>query len=131
MIEIREYIACPQFGDKNYGKWGALRLEQREAFLQLIETVEFLEDKIETQQEEIGRLEGKISHLKNINMRNDAHLHVQLIEHSKAEAYREITEKIKAIFPKREDEGCTLDDCYALDCIDKILKEFLEGLKNG
>lgn len=40
--EIREKIACPQFGDNHYGEWGALRLEQRETILRLITELRFL-----------------------------------------------------------------------------------------
>lgn len=40
--EIREKIACPQFGDNYYGEWGALRLEQRETILRLISELRFL-----------------------------------------------------------------------------------------
>lgn len=40
--EIREKIACPQFGDNHYGEWGALRLEQRKTILRLISELQFL-----------------------------------------------------------------------------------------
>lgn len=40
--EIREKIACPQFGDNHYGEWGALRLEQRETILRLVSELQFL-----------------------------------------------------------------------------------------
>lgn len=45
--KIKEYIKCPQFGDLDYGKWGALRLEQREAYKHLIDIVEGQEQEIE------------------------------------------------------------------------------------
>ena len=35
--DIKEFIACPQFGDDHYGKWGALNYEQRLCFKRLIE----------------------------------------------------------------------------------------------
>lgn len=38
--QIKEYIKCPQFGDSEYGKWGALSLEQRKAFKNLITRIE-------------------------------------------------------------------------------------------
>lgn len=43
--EIREYISCPEFGDNHYGKWGALRLEQRLCIYNLLFETED-EDKI-------------------------------------------------------------------------------------
>ena len=45
--QIKEYIKCPQFGDKDYGKWGALRPEQREAYRRLIDIIEGMEEEIE------------------------------------------------------------------------------------
>lgn len=41
--EIREYIACPQFGDDHYGKWGALRLDQRRKIKALLDYITNLE----------------------------------------------------------------------------------------
>lgn len=36
-------------------------------------------------------------------------------------------ERLKAQYPPRTDERCTLDDCYMLDKIDEIAKEIMEG----
>ncbi|MBR2384468.1 MAG: hypothetical protein IKA99_02550 [Clostridia bacterium] len=33
--DIEKFIECPQFGNSNYGKWGALKLEQRLAIKSL------------------------------------------------------------------------------------------------
>lgn len=33
--DIEKFIQCPQFGDSNYGKWGALKLDQRLAIKSL------------------------------------------------------------------------------------------------
>lgn len=41
--KIREYIACPEFGDDHYGKWGALRLDQRDCIRRLLEENEMYE----------------------------------------------------------------------------------------
>ena len=41
--QIQENIKCPQFGDLEYGKWGALTLEQRTAYKYLINIIEALE----------------------------------------------------------------------------------------
>ena len=56
--KIKEYIKCPQFGDLEYGEWGALRLEQREAYKHLIEIIEW-------QEHEISRLNGLIKEIKD------------------------------------------------------------------
>ncbi len=34
--KIRKDIKCPQFGNKKYGKWGALNLEQRKYIKRLL-----------------------------------------------------------------------------------------------
>lgn len=39
--EIREKIKCPQFGDDEYGQWGALRPEQRLTIRRLCDEVEY------------------------------------------------------------------------------------------
>lgn len=41
--KIREYVACPQFGDINYGAWGSLRFDQRKAIKDLCEWAIYLE----------------------------------------------------------------------------------------
>lgn len=41
--KIREYVACPQFGDIHYGAWGALRFDQRKAIKDLCEWAIYLE----------------------------------------------------------------------------------------
>lgn len=37
LAEIREKIACPQFGDDHYGEWGALPFRHRRAIYRLWE----------------------------------------------------------------------------------------------
>ena len=54
--KIKEYIKCPQFGDLEYGEWGALRLEQREAYKYLIDIIEW-------QEHEISRLTSLIKEI--------------------------------------------------------------------
>jgi hypothetical protein len=44
---IREKISCPELGDKNYGDWGALRVEQRVTIANLIYTIEYLDKMVE------------------------------------------------------------------------------------
>ena len=41
---IRSYIACPQFGDNTYGKWGALRFDQRKEIKELCDYTKGLEE---------------------------------------------------------------------------------------
>ena len=44
--QIKEYTKCPQFGDADYGKWGALTLEQRRAYRYLIDIIDSLDQEI-------------------------------------------------------------------------------------
>ena len=37
--EIREKIACPQFGDNHYGEWGILTLAQRKIIKRMLEHI--------------------------------------------------------------------------------------------
>lgn len=45
--KTKENIKCPQFGDLEYGEWGALRLEQRIAYKELIEEIERLQEELD------------------------------------------------------------------------------------
>lgn len=47
------------------------------------------------------------------------------------EAIKEFAEKIKATFPPRDSEKCTLDDCYTLDKIDEIARRLLKDGNNA
>lgn len=47
------------------------------------------------------------------------------------EAIKEFVEKIKATFPPRDSEKCTLDDCYTLDKIDEIARRLLKDGNNA
>lgn len=65
--KLREKIACPQFGDEDYGEWGTLRLEQRKAIRDLIKMVKIeqeankpLENIIVNQDKIIGVLEEEL-----------------------------------------------------------------------
>ena len=42
--QIREYIKCPQFGDKHYGIWGLLSYRQRFLIKKLCEQCDIYED---------------------------------------------------------------------------------------
>ena len=76
--EIREYISCPQFGDDHYGKWGALRLDQRIKIKQLL-------DYITNLQEENMRLISENESIKNIKYTVDEAIYKSRI--TKAIAY--------------------------------------------
>lgn len=53
VLKIKDYVKCPQTGSKTYGKWGALRVEQRilinklcDSWLAMYEGLNELEKKI-------------------------------------------------------------------------------------
>lgn len=48
-------------------------------------------------------------------------------ETTRKETAEKFAERLKAQYPPRTDERCTLDDCYMLDKIDEIAKEIMEG----
>lgn len=58
--EIREYISCPQFGNTHYGKWGALRLDQRLLIKRLLDDLDDADKTIKYLQQRIIQLEDKI-----------------------------------------------------------------------
>jgi len=71
--KIKEYIKCPQFGDLEYGEWGALRLEQREAYRKLIIKIEELQEEneqLKKQKEELKEWlkenEDKINYMEDV-----------------------------------------------------------------
>lgn len=45
--EIRECIACPQFGDLKYGKWGVLPIKQRTKIKELCDYANALEGMVD------------------------------------------------------------------------------------
>lgn len=63
--KIREFISCPEFGDENYGRWGAMRTEQRRVIFRLLEHIEFQKIDVEIFKEEIQRLEKEKHDLEN------------------------------------------------------------------
>lgn len=58
--EIREYISCPQLGDNHYGKWGALRVEQRLLIKRLLDDLDNADKTIKNLHQRIEELEDKI-----------------------------------------------------------------------
>lgn len=61
--EIREYISCPQFGDNHYGKWGALRLNQRKKIKNLLDYITNLQEKYERLRTELNAKNNIINEL--------------------------------------------------------------------
>lgn len=61
--EIREYISCPQLGDNHYGKWGALRVEQRLLIKRLLDELDCADNYIKKVYLENQKLKEKIENL--------------------------------------------------------------------
>ena len=49
LCEIREKVACPQFGDDHYGAWGALGIDQRRTIMRMAETIRYLRKSLEVE----------------------------------------------------------------------------------
>ena len=54
VLKIKDYVKCPQTGSKTYGKWGALRVDQRILINKLCDSWLSMYDK------EVNELEKKI-----------------------------------------------------------------------
>lgn len=67
---------------------------------------------------EIERLQGYNENLQTANVA----LSNEILD-IRSDAIKEFAERVKATFPAREDERCTLDDCYTLDIIDNLVEE--------
>lgn len=55
VLKIKDYVKCPQTGSKTYGKWGALRVDQRILINKLCDSWLSMYDK------ELNELETKLS----------------------------------------------------------------------
>lgn len=75
-------------------------------------------DLINRQQAEIEKLKSDV-----FGMDFATAMYKAISESARAKAVKEFAKRLKATFPPREDERCTLDDCYTLDCIDRIAEE--------
>lgn len=132
---IRELIACPQFGDDHYGKWGCLAYNQRKAILKMVETIERqneqihslvdaldnstkeflkLHDEYQLQEIEIDRLNKLvIEKHKEINRLDN------YIQYTRAEAIKKFADRLK--------ESCLgnpyLDDDVLSELTDNLVKE--------
>ena len=63
--KIREFIACPQFGDDHYGKWGGLRIDQRETIKDLCDIVDSADSVIKNQYKIIKEIENELKKYEN------------------------------------------------------------------
>ena len=63
--KIREYISCPQLGDNHYGKWGALRVEQRLLIKRLLDELDRADNYIKKVYLENQELKEKYNKLRN------------------------------------------------------------------
>ena len=58
--KIRKAIECPQFGNTNYGEWGALRLDQRKYIKRLLDELDGADAHILQLYKEIERLKEEL-----------------------------------------------------------------------
>lgn len=69
--EIRQAIRCPQFGDRDYGEWGALNLKQRKLIKRLLDEIDltdkFCKSILSEYSKKTDKLEELIKELKEEN----------------------------------------------------------------
>lgn len=58
--KLRKAIECPQFGNTNYGEWGALRLDQRKYIKRLLDELDGADAYILQLYEENKQLKEKL-----------------------------------------------------------------------
>lgn len=63
--KIRKAIACPQFGDSYYGEWGALRLEQRQAFKRLLDELDSADIYIKCLEQRFNNIKDYLKQIHN------------------------------------------------------------------
>lgn len=108
--QIREYIACPQFGDPDYGRWGILNVEQRKAIKKMLEW-------IDTQDTEIYELSKEIEELTEDANRRKAENYALWQENNRLNSKNaKLQHKISEL--KKEIENCK----------DKAVQEFADRL---
>lgn len=101
---IREYIACPQFGDENYGEWGILRLDQRKAILGLLEHINFQKIDIEYFREDNEWLAKKIADLeKEVEVHKGA---MRACQVALENAHDEVVKDFACFLIDRAKDGC-------------------------
>lgn len=70
--KIKENIRCPQFGDIKYGKWGAQKLEIREALKFMCNLYDSMDYIIRQQQERIDKAIKFLNYyIEQITLRDD------------------------------------------------------------
>ena len=62
--KLREYIKCPQFGSIDYGKWGALNLEQRKLIKRLLDEMDRADEVIKKQFFELNKQKEVLDKIK-------------------------------------------------------------------
>lgn len=62
--QIRQYISCPDFGDKSFGIWGALTKQQRELIKRLCDTCNIFEASTDESQKQLAELKAENERLK-------------------------------------------------------------------
>ena len=63
--KLREYIKCPQLGSIDYGKWGALNLEQRKLIKRLLDEMDRADEVIKKQFFELNKYKEVLDKIKN------------------------------------------------------------------
>ena len=145
--EIREYISCPQFGDNHYGKWGALRLDQRRKIKDLLDYITNLQQELKYQEEaeieynekhtklmkEYKRLKEENERLKETNLRINSDLKVakqDRIEYSnELEDYKSRCEKAVEKIKKHLEDKKYLNEIYTDERMLNIVLNILNGEK--
>lgn len=76
--KIRQAIKCPQFGDKDYGEWGALNLKQRKLIKKLLDELDltdtFCKSILTKYSEKYGKMKELLEELKgDIDVDTECH----------------------------------------------------------
>ena len=135
--EIREKIACPQFGDEHYGEWGILNINQRRTIKRVLDYIDGQEKEIErlnyARTRDAQRYEQKISDQAHTNcvlidLHSNAIKEVKELEEklktAKAEAYRECIARVEDRLSHRLDPELFP---YIRDCLRDELAKMVGG----
>ena len=130
--EIREYIACPQLGDNHYGKWGALRLDQRIKIKQLLDNITNLQQRVKQLEEENEKLKYLV---------DDNHImKAFIVEHNKVEQLENIRKETMEYvrkhpcntwyYTKERDNTQTFGNREVIRCDTELLNILNKGSKS-